>query len=124
VEGEHYSYKKNNVLLRSETWKAIPEAILGKNLQPETKEDLKNHTFSCNQCRGGSYKVGEARYLCTGCRNGDRFSIYEDYVDCCQSCMMKILDKGLTEDMGEQNSHKKEHPFLRVLYNTNGYYDF
>lgn len=86
-EGHHFKYEKNSVLLTG-PWNKIPVKGLGDNIQPEdvTKQDG-GHQFGCNGCGGGS-GLGQARYICLGCRADPNFN--GDYVDLCQDCKNKI----------------------------------
>ncbi len=84
VEGEHYKYKKNAVLLRDH-WKKISLTSLGNNIQPEKDQELNPHGFGCNGCQGCPEIVGEARYICLACRSDPNYQ--GDYIDCCSKCM-------------------------------------
>lgn len=56
---------------------------MGKNIQPDKPiENLDSHSFGCNGCGGGGFKVGEPRYVCLGCRSEPNYR--GDYVDLCE----------------------------------------
>lgn len=79
VEGHHFGYEKNSVLLTGK-WDRISVKLLGSNIQPEDiSQNQSNHAFSCNGCGHGA-KFGQARYICLGCRvdpnpRGDRVDL-------------------------------------------------
>lgn len=51
--------------------KSVSKKKIGNNIQPTSGHDqLDSHAFGCNGCGGGGdFKVGEARFICLGCRS-------------------------------------------------------
>ncbi len=91
VEGHHYKYEKNSVLLMGE-WKMLAVKNLGQNIQPIHSKHIHNRqSYSCDGCSFGSPNIGKARYICQGCRM-DPNSEY-DYVDFCEDCLEKSIKK-------------------------------
>jgi hypothetical protein len=122
-EGKHYSYLHNSVLLTG-PWERIPVKGFGTDIQPESVEKVEGpHSFCCNSCGMGSLGVGEARYICLGCRHDPNYR--GDFVDLCQKCTSALLsgDEAVINVLKKDN-HNLNHPLLRVLYNTKGYYSF
>lgn len=85
---------------------------LGENLQPEDISQGK-HRFYCSNCDMSS-RVGQARYICLGCRVFTRFT--KERLDICQDCFEKDVSKEVNEKAGLK--HHEGHPLLRVLYHT------
>ena len=84
-EGHHYDYEKNSILLLGKIDK-IPVKKMGTNIQPEDISKIEDpNQFGCNCCGNCPSKIGEARYLCLGCRPDPNFS--GDHVDVCEKCM-------------------------------------
>jgi len=106
-------------------WEKIGTKDLGGNLQPVdvTKVD-KPHGFFCNGCSSGSEGVGYARYIALAVRCDPNFKSGGN-LDLCEGCMSKLIAKeqGIIDSLLPEG-HKDNHPFLRVLYNTNGYYEY
>ena len=73
-------------------WQKISAKKLGQNIQPEdiaTMED--GNQFICNCCRKCPQSVGDARYICLGCRPDPNF--FRDHDDVCSKCL-ELLIKG------------------------------
>ena len=97
---------------------------MGSNIQPQDISKVSSpNEFGCNCCGRCPSEIGQARYLCLGCRADPNF--YGDHVDVCDKCMQLVIKgdeaalKGLQSD-----NYKSEYPFLRILYNVKGYYDY
>jgi hypothetical protein len=60
---KRYTIMENSVLLFDE--RSVDVKRLGLNIQPETEEDCRPHSFECNGCIGDS--ANDARYICMGC---------------------------------------------------------
>lgn len=105
-------------------WKAVPIKGLGNNLQPEPISSAKAHSYSCNICKESKYsEVGPARYICMGCRADPNFK--GDFSDICEKCLEKLIIKDEEAlKMMRPDGHAENHPFLRILYSTKGYYDW
>lgn len=78
-----YSLLENAVLIIKDM--NIDVKRLGSNIQPQTDEDCKDHSFECNGCSKDS--AGEARYICMGCR---REPNRRDFVDFCFQCAKNL----------------------------------
>lgn len=58
---------------------------MGKNIQPaDIKSVTEGHGYGCNACGGCSGEVGDARYICLGCRAAPNYN--RDYCDLCVPC--------------------------------------
>lgn len=65
-----------------------------------------------------------ARYISLGCRSDPSFKS-GGYVDLCDECMEGVLNNNeQVLNALKPEGHEANHPFLRVLYDTNGYYEF
>lgn len=50
VEGRHYKYEKNSILLAGK-WSKLAEKNIGGNIQPASPKDVEGpHSFMCNGC--------------------------------------------------------------------------
>lgn len=49
IEGHHYKYEKNAVLLTGK-WEKLAEKNVGKNHQPPVAANTEPHSFGCNSC--------------------------------------------------------------------------
>jgi hypothetical protein len=88
-EGHHFAYEQNSILLMDK-WDKIAVKNTGKNSQPaDITKVTDSHGYCCNNCGGCSDKVGDARYICLGCRADPNFS--GDYDDICIPCMEKVF---------------------------------
>ena len=98
---------------------------LGGNLQPADVTKVNDiHSFGCNGCEGCPGSVESARYVALGVRSEPNFKS-NGFVDLCQNCMKRVIEKDqeiISKLLLE--GHQDNHPFLRILYNTNGYYEF
>lgn len=115
----HFNYEKNSVLLVGK-WDKIPVKGLGHNLQPESINAAQGHGFGCNGC-GGCSGLGQARYICLGCRAEPNFK--GDYVDLCETCRASIQTPEVKEQL-KNEQHHENHPLLRILYGVKGYYEY
>ncbi len=111
-------------MLLTGLWAKIAVKDLGNNIQPESMDKIQfGHQFGCNGCGGCPENIGDARYVCLGCRSDPNYR--RDYVDICPECLANYL-KGDEETKTKlnQDGHKESHPLLRILYNVEGYYKF
>ena len=102
----------------------LPIKKMGENIQPSDISKVEEaNQFGCNCCGKCPQNIGEARYLCLGCRADPNF--YGDHVDVCDKCMELVIQKdekaleGLKED-----KYQPQYPFLRILYHVKGYYKY
>lgn len=52
-----------------------------------------SHSFGCNGCGGCPVNIGEARYICLGCRNDPNYR--GDYIDICEKCFVNNEDENV-----------------------------
>lgn len=76
-----YHYKQNSILL-VDAVKSVAKSNIGENIQPAKVEDVTvPNQFGCNGCGSCPQTIGEARYVCAGCRSEPNYR--GDYVDLC-----------------------------------------
>lgn len=128
VEGYHpqkyFKYLKNSVLvLEHPATSKWPVENFGKNLQPAFVSQKARHNFECDGCGATVFELGDSRYICMGCKSSKGEERNEDLLDLCKECIRKLISKTpqLPRSLHKFN-HKSWHPFLRVLFNTQGYY--
>ena len=67
-------------------WDKISAKKVGKNIQPEDLSKVEDpNQFLCNSCSKCPSTIGEARYVCLGCRPEPNFK--GDHDDLCVSCL-------------------------------------
>jgi hypothetical protein len=121
---DYYKYQRNSVLLVEKlAHPKMPSENLGKNLQPEEISNSSAHNFKCDGCGKKHFELGEPRYLCLGCKVSHSEKKAADLVNLCAGCLDKDVHKKKKVLKALQKfGHKAWHPFVRILFNTEGYY--
>ncbi len=90
LEGHHFKYEKNSILLMGE-WKKLAVKNVGSNIQPIHPKYIKyHHGYGCDGCHSGEKQIGKARYICQGCRM-DPNPYHNGYRDFCEDCLEKTV---------------------------------
>ena len=81
----------------------------------------------CSACRRKP-ELGKSRYICLICKSSPLIDVknMNGFIELCENCMQKYLDdddESVSEAL-ESDNHKKDHLWLRVLYNTEDYYKY
>ncbi len=100
----------------------IPKYKLGNNLFTLFEENQlqKLHKFGCDVC--GKFINHDDRFICLNCRPG--LLQNGGFTDICSNCFEKIHEKNQPNSIPPNNSHKKNHIYLHLIYSGVDYYDF
>lgn len=82
---KRYAINENSILLIAD--RVVDQVRLGRNIQPTTQQECKQHSFVCNGC--AEQITNHPRYICLGCRRQPNF-FHSQPVDFCQKCARKL----------------------------------
>ena len=113
---KRYATNENSILLLAD--RVVDKARIGRNIQPTSQQECKEHSFVCNGCT--EQITNNPRYICLGCRRSPNF-FHSEPVDFCEKCARKLAssDDQLKQEVlakCSNDGHTAGHALLRVLY--------